>query len=75
MFRRASAGDKRDARHFLFGARQAQYEKFYAGNSIIVRNQSDREAPWEKFHGIVDSLLDAVPMPDETTDGAGAKRG
>jgi hypothetical protein len=28
-----------------------------------VRNQSDREAPWDKFHGIVDGLLDAVPMP------------
>jgi 4-hydroxyphenylacetate 3-monooxygenase len=40
------------------------YEKFYAGNSIIVRNQSDREAPWEKFHGIVDGLLDAVAMPE-----------
>jgi 4-hydroxyphenylacetate 3-monooxygenase len=39
------------------------YEKFYAGNSIIVRNQSDREAPWEKFHGIVDGLLDAIAMP------------
>jgi 4-hydroxyphenylacetate 3-monooxygenase len=40
------------------------YEKFYAGNSIIVRNQSDREAPWEKFHGIVDGLLDDIAMPE-----------
>jgi 4-hydroxyphenylacetate 3-monooxygenase len=38
-------------------------EKFYAGNSIIVRNQSDREAPWEKFHGIVDGLLADVAKP------------
>jgi hypothetical protein len=29
------------------------YERFYAGNSLVVRNQSDREAPWERFHGIV----------------------
>ena len=46
-----------------FAGRHMLYEKFYAGNSIIVRNQSDREAPWDKFHGIVDGLLDAVPMP------------
>src|SRR5579864_2997698 len=47
-----------------FAGRHMLYEKFYAGNSIIVRNQSDREAPWEKFHGIVDGLLDAVAMPE-----------
>jgi sulfane dehydrogenase subunit SoxC len=29
-----------------FAGRHMLYEKFYAGNSIIVRNQSDREAPW-----------------------------
>jgi len=46
-----------------FAGRHMLYEKFYAGNSIIVRNQSDREAPWEKFHGIVDGLLDAIAMP------------
>ena len=39
---------------------------FYAGNSIIVRNQSDREAPWEKFHGIVDGLLDGIAEPGNT---------
>jgi hypothetical protein len=39
------------------------YERFYAGNSIIVRNQSDREAPWEKFHATVDGLLERVAMP------------
>ena len=35
-------------------------ERFYAGNSIIVRNQSDREAPWETFHATVDVLLERV---------------
>ncbi len=39
------------------------YEKFYAGNSLIVRNQTDREAPWERFHGIVDGLLGGVESP------------
>lgn len=40
-----------------FAGRHMLYEKFYAGNSIVVRNQNDREAPWDKFHGIVDELL------------------
>jgi 4-hydroxyphenylacetate 3-monooxygenase len=40
------------------------YERFYAGNPIIVRNQSDREAPWDRFHGVVDGLLESVAMPD-----------
>jgi len=39
------------------------YEKFYAGNSIVVRNQSDREAPWDRFHATVDRLLDAIDVP------------
>jgi 4-hydroxyphenylacetate 3-monooxygenase len=39
------------------------YEKIYAGNSLVVRNQSDREAPWEAFHGIVDGLLGQVEVP------------
>jgi 4-hydroxyphenylacetate 3-monooxygenase len=47
-----------------FAGRHMLYEKFYAGNSIIVRNQSDREAPWDRFHDIVDRLLAAVPAPD-----------
>lgn len=41
-----------------FAGRHQLYEKFYAGNSIIVRNQSDREAPWSTFHGIVDGLIE-----------------
>src|SRR5690606_1237655 len=40
-----------------FAGRHQLYEKFYAGNSIVVRNQSDREAPWDRFHAIVDGLL------------------
>ena len=44
-----------------FAGRHQLYEKFYAGNSIVVRNQNDREAPWERFHGIVDGLLARIP--------------
>jgi 4-hydroxyphenylacetate 3-monooxygenase len=43
-----------------FAGRHMLYEKFYAGNSLVVRNQSDREAPWERFHALVDGLLDAI---------------
>ena len=46
-----------------FAGRHQLYEKFYAGSSIIVRNQSDREAPWDDFHAIVDGLLDGVTVP------------
>jgi 4-hydroxyphenylacetate 3-monooxygenase len=45
-----------------FAGRHMLYEKFYAGNSIVVRNQSDREAPWERFHETVDRLLAAVEI-------------
>jgi 4-hydroxyphenylacetate 3-monooxygenase len=44
------------------------YEKFYAGSSIVVRNQNDREAPWERFHGIVDRLLDEIEVPAADKD-------
>jgi 4-hydroxyphenylacetate 3-monooxygenase len=46
-----------------FAGRHMLYEKFYAGNSLVVRNQSDREAPWNKFHDTVDRLLAAIRMP------------
>jgi 4-hydroxyphenylacetate 3-monooxygenase len=46
-----------------FAGRHMLYERFYAGNSIIVRNQSDREAPWEKFHATVDGLLERIGTP------------
>lgn len=50
-----------------FAGRHMLYEKFYAGNSIVVRNQSDREAPWTKFHGIVDDLLARVDVAGPAT--------
>ncbi len=46
-----------------FAGRHMLYEKFYAGNAQIVRNSCDREAPWDKFHGIVDELLARVELP------------
>jgi 4-hydroxyphenylacetate 3-monooxygenase len=46
-----------------FAGRHMLYERFYAGNSIIVRNQSDREAPWEDFHATVDELLARIETP------------
>jgi 4-hydroxyphenylacetate 3-monooxygenase len=46
-----------------FAGRHMLYERFYAGNSIIVRNQSDREAPWETFHATVDGLLGRIQAP------------
>jgi 4-hydroxyphenylacetate 3-monooxygenase len=47
-----------------FAGRHMLYEKFYAGSSIVVRNQSDREAPWQGFHDIVDRLLADIELPD-----------
>ena len=47
-----------------FAGRHMLYERFYAGNSIIVRNQSDREAPWDAFHATVDGLLERVQTTD-----------
>ncbi len=46
-----------------FAGRHMLYERFYAGNSIIVRNQSDREAPWDAFHATVDGLLKRIEPP------------
>jgi 4-hydroxyphenylacetate 3-monooxygenase len=40
-----------------FAGRQIQYEKFYAGPSFIQRGHSYREAPWNEFHAVVDTLL------------------
>jgi 4-hydroxyphenylacetate 3-monooxygenase len=54
-----------------FAGRHQLYEKFYAGNSLIVRNQSDREAPWERFHGIVDELLSGVDVPSPPPSNGG----
>jgi 4-hydroxyphenylacetate 3-monooxygenase len=46
-----------------FAGRHMLYEKFYAGNSLVVRNQSDREAPWDRFHTIADGLLAHIGLP------------
>ncbi len=46
-----------------FAGRHMLYEKFYAGSSIVVRNQSDREAPWQRFHDTVDRLLAGIDVP------------
>jgi 4-hydroxyphenylacetate 3-monooxygenase len=46
-----------------FAGRHMLYEKFYAGSSMVVRNQSDREAPWPSFHATVDRLLASIEVP------------
>jgi 4-hydroxyphenylacetate 3-monooxygenase len=51
-----------------FAGRHMLYEKFYAGSSIVVRNQSDREAPWERFHATVDGLLARIAVPDNAAE-------
>jgi 4-hydroxyphenylacetate 3-monooxygenase len=51
-----------------FAGRHMLYEKFYAGNSLIVRNQNDREAPWQGFHDTVDGLLARISVPGDGRD-------
>lgn len=51
-----------------FAGRHLQYEKFFAGASFHLRNHSHREAPWEKFHGIVDDLLASYSIPEEYSE-------
>ena len=46
-----------------FAGRHILYEKFYAGNSVVVRNQSFREAPWDDFHAIVDDAMAGIEVP------------
>ena len=40
-----------------FAGRHQQYEKFFPGASFIVRNHNFREAPWDKWHAVVDGIL------------------
>jgi 4-hydroxyphenylacetate 3-monooxygenase len=40
-----------------FAGRHQQYEKFYAGSSLVVRNYSFANAPWEDFRSLVDGLM------------------
>lgn len=51
-----------------FAGRHMSYEKFYAGPSFIVRNHNFREAPWEAFHHLVDTLLASYDVPVRATD-------
>ncbi len=46
-----------------FAGRHAQYEKFYAGASFIIRNHNFREAPWEQYHKVVDDLMASYDIP------------
>ena len=49
-----------------FAGRHQQYEKFYAGPSIAVRNYNYTVAPWDEFNAIVDKLLaETGKMPAE----------
>jgi 4-hydroxyphenylacetate 3-monooxygenase len=40
-----------------FAGRHQQYEKFYAGPPLAVRNYNFTVAPWDEFNAIVDRLL------------------
>jgi 4-hydroxyphenylacetate 3-monooxygenase len=44
-----------------FAGRHVQYEKFFPGASFIVRNHNFREAPWGKWHALVDDILKRMP--------------
>ena len=57
-----------------FAGRHMLYEKFYAGSSIVVRNQSDREAPWQSFHDTVDRLLASIEVPGRWRQRAGTRQ-
>lgn len=46
-----------------FAGRHQQYEKFYAGASFVIRGHSFREAPWEKFDGVVDEIMSGYDIP------------
>jgi 4-hydroxyphenylacetate 3-monooxygenase len=47
-----------------FAGRHLQYEKFYAGASFIVRNHNFREAPWPRYHAVVEDLMAGYGVPD-----------
>lgn len=46
-----------------FAGRHLQYEKFYAGASFIIRNHNYREAPWARYHAVVDKLMAGYDIP------------
>jgi 4-hydroxyphenylacetate 3-monooxygenase len=49
-----------------FAGRHQQYEKFYAGAGFVVRGHNFREAPWDRFHGVVADLLSSYTYPADT---------
>jgi 4-hydroxyphenylacetate 3-monooxygenase len=46
-----------------FAGRHLQYEKFYAGASFIIRNHNHREAPWDRYHALVEEAMAAYDVP------------
>ena len=56
-----------------FAGRHAQYEKFYAGASFIIRNHNFREAPWEHYHKVVDGLMASYGIPEAGASKAASK--
>lgn len=46
-----------------FAGRHQQYEKFFPGASFIVRGHNHREAPWDRWHGMVDEILGRMTLP------------
>ena len=46
-----------------FAGRHLQYEKFYAGASFIMRNHNHREAPWDRYHALVEDAMAAYDVP------------
>ena len=57
-----------------FAGRHAQYEKFYAGASFIVRNHNFREAPWDAYHKVVDDLMASYDVPNADGQKGGSSK-
>ena len=53
-----------------FAGRNQLYEKFYAGSSFVVRNQSFREAPWDDFKGRIIQFMEGLATPGPMTEAA-----
>ena len=49
-----------------FAGRHLQYEKFFPGASFVVRNHNFREAPWGKWHGMIDSIMARMQRPESS---------
>ena len=53
-----------------FAGRHQLYEKFYAGASFVVRNQSFREAPWDEFKAQVQKIMEDTTAPSVLPEAA-----